>query len=140
MKEEEQDEAERAAELEMDAYEPITHIKIGKRDWPLYPLTVRDIRQSHMLQLISIAQSDPAKLSPMSDDEGVQDKIDDFVWVLLRKGAPGMTRDRIHSKRWIPKDQLLDLVPFLVEGDPITWALLKKFGLAGQESDEPVNP
>ena len=140
MDEKEQEELEAAAAVEVDAYEPIASIKIGKRDWPLYPLTVRDIRQSHLLQLIHIAQNEPEKLSPAGDDEAVMDKVDDFIWVLLRKGAPNMTQDRIRAKRWPAKEELLDSVPFLTGGQPITWELLKAYGLAATESDEPINP
>ena len=124
---------------EMDAFHPVSSIKIGGREWPLYPVTIRDVRDSKLLEVIRLARETPDALDLTKADDQVNDLIEKLLWVLLRKGAPGMTPEKMIKREWTTTtDSLMELVPFVIEGTPAVWAVLSRLKLVG--GDEAVNP
>ncbi len=126
----------------LDAFAPKTTISIKGYDWPLYELTYRDFGDANLLDFM-VAMAEMGPLNPSQLLQLIKDRKDDFeniVWVILRKGAPGMTPDRITAKDWPDKATILDSIPFMLNGQPIIGALLQAADIFSAGGGDAVNP
>ena len=127
---------------DLDALHSVSSIRLGNYDWPLYPVTIRDIRDSKLLQVIKVANESPDSLNLMTADEATNDLLENLLWVFLRKGAPGMvlTMETIRKQSWnTTKESITDMLPYLVGGIPTVLAVLNAMQLVtGGETE--INP
>ncbi len=122
----------------LDVFKPFRRLSMYGVEWPLYPLTYGDMIESNMLKIIRIARESPDRLDLMTTDDEAQALIKNMIWVLLRKGAPGMTPQRVAEEDWsMDERKVLGCVPFAINGEPLPTKLISLFDLAG---DEAVNP
>lgn len=126
-----------------DSFKPFTTVKIAGRDWPLFHMVHDDFKDAGLMELMAEAaekgQMDMALIVRSSPD-----RMSNILWVILRRGAPGMTPQRMLKGQWtLTAEEMGRVVPFFVDGRPILVTLLQEmdiFGIGGGGSSTNPSP
>ena len=126
-----------------DSFKPFTTVKIGGRDWPLFHMTHDDFKDAGLIELMAEAAEkgvmDMAVIVKKSSD-----RMNTILWVILRKGAPGMTPQKMWKGQWtLTAEEMGRLVPFFEGGRPLIVTLLTEmdiFGVGGGGSSTNPSP
>lgn len=131
-------------ELEFDlsdlkTLEPVTTIVLAGHEWPIYPLTYDDLADSGLIGIMAEgADTGQLNLLTMMDKEPARFKT--LIWVLLRKGAPGMTKHKMIEGDWTTTpQQIAAAIPFMEDGKPTIDKILSALDLM-QAGGVAVNP